>query len=86
MSRKKLPPAHDPVAIDDAIDGCLCGQAGHGVEFTTDENLPAAHGGVQPHPVELPQNADFLDGCDLDFRSGEITADADLPAASGGVA
>ncbi len=66
----------------DHIDGCLCDIHADQVVFTSDAELPPAHGGVEL----LVADAAERDGCNLDFRTGYVTADADLPIAIGGVA
>ena len=54
---------------------------------TSDAELPAASGGVQPVAAGADgATHDHSDGCDLKFDEGALTNDEELPVAAGGVA
>ena len=80
--KEKVPrrPLH---ANDEDVDGCLCGQKHRKKAATDDRHLPLAWGGVSTVASEMAPDGE-IDGCDVDFDTGEPTADQDLPVAKGG--
>jgi hypothetical protein len=74
-----------PVPDDEDADGCLCGMEHLEDEATSDEELPAASGGIEAAEEEQLDGEDDLDGCGLDFTAAEQTDDEELPAAVGGM-
>jgi len=73
-----------PLAPDDDADDCICGLEHVEGEATSDEELPAASGGIETARAEPQDDHDDVDGCELDFTAAEQTDDEHLPPTVGG--
>jgi hypothetical protein len=80
MPAGETPPAPGD---DENADDCICGME-HLEEATSDQELPAASGGVETSEVGQQGNEDDVDGCELDFTAVQQTDDKELPVAVGG--